>query len=341
MPIFVKGKSKYVESVIDGETYCLTSGHFAKNVALHGLTIEQYVLKYEPPVKRQLCACGEVTKLCGSDGHSWAFLRVCGKQECAKNARAAGIRAMGAEKRRATMGAKAKATLAADPKRMAAAIKNNKIGNSSIGPDGLTGYQRAAKKRAETLLNKYGRSDYAGWDKAKKTCKNRTDEERQIIGNNISVGWQRMSDEDKLRSKQKRARTNISRYGMECPANTAVFTSYSKIASSLFEQLDDGASEFKPKCREHSVSGRIFDFRSGNKLIEFNGDYWHAKPSKYSPDALIGRTRKRKASEIWDTDARKIAFAEAKGYQVKVVWESDYKRNPEKVIKECLEWLKN
>ena len=47
----------------------------------------------------------------------------------------------------------------------------------------------------------------------------------------------------------------------------------------------------------------------------------------------------RSAQEIWEADAAKIALAEQHGYKVKVVWESEYKKNPQKVVEECIRWL--
>ena len=45
------------------------------------------------------------------------------------------------------------------------------------------------------------------------------------------------------------------------------------------------------------------------------------------------------ACKIWEHDALKKKIAEDAGFQVKVVWESDYKKNPNKVIEECKIWL--
>jgi hypothetical protein len=40
-----------------------------------------------------------------------------------------------------------------------------------------------------------------------------------------------------------------------------------------------------------------YDFRIGKKLIEFNGDYWHANPIKYSSDFLM-KTKNKTAQQI-------------------------------------------
>lgn len=44
-------------------------------------------------------------------------------------------------------------------------------------------------------------------------------------------------------------------------------------------------------------------------------------------------------TKIWEADAVKIKLAEETGYQVKVVWESEYRKDPDRVIKECAKWL--
>ncbi len=90
--------------------------------------------------------------------------------------------------------------------------------------------------------------------------------------------------------------------------------------------------------REDILSHYVYDLCKGNKIIEYNGDYWHCNPIKYLPDYYNSRL-KMKAKEKWKKDKEKIDFAKSKGYDVKVIWEKDYKDNPNKVIKECLEFL--
>lgn len=77
-------------------------------------------------------------------------------------------------------------------------------------------------------------------------------------------------------------------------------------------------------------------------IIEYNGDYWHANPNKYNKDFIIERS-KQKAEDIWKRDEYRISKFKSIGYEVLVVWESEYKANPKetiniirKRIKECL-----
>ncbi len=89
------------------------------------------------------------------------------------------------------------------------------------------------------------------------------------------------------------------------------------------------------------------DYLLHTKIIEFNGDYWHGNPKYYKPDETMKFIQKQatkysgdKASDIWEYDRKKKRALEKLGYQVKVVWESDYNSNPEKTIDECVEFLK-
>lgn len=81
----------------------------------------------------------------------------------------------------------------------------------------------------------------------------------------------------------------------------------------------------------------LYDFVYGNKIIEFNGTYWHADPRFYeSPETKIG---KRTADAVWKRDAEKASVAAENGYHVFYVWEADYDSNKTEVIKRCIQFL--
>ena len=135
---------------------------------------------------------------------------------------------------------------------------------------------------------------------------------------------------------------------------------YSEESEGLFEKIDDLLGE----CGENSRHGiremsinlnfdddtyRVcfLDYTLGKKVIEFNGDYWHANPRFYGPEFVmkhIGENNLRyggnKAKNIWEYDSKKIRALESLGFKVKTVWERDYMENPDKTIKECLDFLK-
>lgn len=75
-----------------------------------------------------------------------------------------------------------------------------------------------------------------------------------------------------------------------------------------------------------------------NKLIEFYGDYWHCNPRTYKKDFWNPQLHMT-AKEKWDFDKKRIKRFEEKGYKIKIVWECDYKKDKDKIIKECVEFL--
>ena len=89
----------------------------------------------------------------------------------------------------------------------------------------------------------------------------------------------------------------------------------------------------------------IYDFIDviNKKIIEYNGDMYHANPKKYKKTDTPHPYRKNKTSlEIWESDKNKLTTAKNNGYNVLVIWDSEYRwGNKEKVIKKCLNFLKN
>lgn len=75
------------------------------------------------------------------------------------------------------------------------------------------------------------------------------------------------------------------------------------------------------------------------KIIEINGIFWHCKPTIYKKD-YFHKVRKLTAKEIWEFDKRKIDLAKEHGYDVLVIWEDDYYNDPDKIINECINFLK-
>ena len=76
-----------------------------------------------------------------------------------------------------------------------------------------------------------------------------------------------------------------------------------------------------------------------NLIIEVDGDYWHANPSKYSANDFIG-PKKLFAHQIWARDLYKKQKLEELGYQVMSIWESDLKNKSaqqlfEDIVRHC------
>ena len=82
----------------------------------------------------------------------------------------------------------------------------------------------------------------------------------------------------------------------------------------------------------------VYDFKINNKIIEYNGDYWHCNPEKYNENYFNTRL-KMTAKEKWEKDNEKIKYAKENGYDVFIIWEKDYCLNPRKEIQKCLDFI--
>ena len=62
-------------------------------------------------------------------------------------------------------------------------------------------------------------------------------------------------------------------------------------------------------------------------IVELFGDFWHMNPIKFQKDD-INKITKKSAQYAWEHDARKIEHLQTIGYNVIIVWESDWKEHP-------------
>jgi hypothetical protein len=120
---------------------------------------------------------------------------------------------------------------------------------------------------------------------------------------------------------------------------------FSKAEKELLRELQgilgDDVRGSLSLCRNSAEQRKkffVYDIHYKNKIIEYNGDFWHANPALYGSDFVCPYTD-RTQDQIFENDNNKKIIAETHGYQVKTVWERDYKSNPDAVIKECLEFL--
>jgi len=128
------------------------------------------------------------------------------------------------------------------------------------------------------------------------------------------------------------------------------FRGYSTISQNIFyillEQIEEkGKVKFAThngeKIISHNKRNFFFDFCYNDKIIEFNGDVWHANPQMYKKlDYPHPYKKKLSAEEIWKYDEEKNQLAKNKGYDILIIWEKDYKENKENVINECIKFLK-
>jgi len=132
---------------------------------------------------------------------------------------------------------------------------------------------------------------------------------------------------------------------------------YSKISQDLFYKILETYdinnrdkiyfathnSEFKLDKKEGGVW--LYDFTDieNKKIIEFNGDMFHGNPKKYNSMDNPHPFRKTiTAQEMWDKDKQKLEVAIEKGFDVMVIWDSEYRwGNKQEIINKCIKFLKN
>ena len=99
--------------------------------------------------------------------------------------------------------------------------------------------------------------------------------------------------------------------------------------------------EFKLNKKEGGVW--LYDFTDikNKKIIEYNGDMFHGNPKKYLAEDYPHPFRKNiTAQDMWDKDKRKLDIAKENGFEVLVIWDSEYRwGNKEKIINKCIEFL--
>ena len=130
---------------------------------------------------------------------------------------------------------------------------------------------------------------------------------------------------------------------------------YSDISQQLFKALDKKLGKFAKLSRWEKKNfeyelfinqdniNRIIkvDYYLNGKIIEFNGDYWHANPSLYNAESILNtKNGQMLAKTIWKKDKRRYDALTKLGYKLHIVWECDYKNNPNKTIEDCIRFLK-
>jgi hypothetical protein len=129
---------------------------------------------------------------------------------------------------------------------------------------------------------------------------------------------------------------------------------HSKVSQDLFDKITSLEPLYFQTARyatrtdgeiQLELANGVFlkpDFAYENKIIEFYGDYWHCSPKIFPSTQIVRRgSKKYRAASIWKMDAWREKILREAGYEVKVVWEHEYKEDPEKIIIECYNYLKD
>lgn len=143
---------------------------------------------------------------------------------------------------------------------------------------------------------------------------------------------------------EKRAITNDNLYGKFHVLGSTT----SKFERDLIDSIGDlNLRSYLHKKGQYYIGSASYYYlydlvdETKKKIIEFNGDYWHANPSFYTSQQILGKgITKKTAKEIWDKDAKKLKAAKDRGFDTLIIWESDFNKDKKKELEKCLNWLK-
>lgn len=124
---------------------------------------------------------------------------------------------------------------------------------------------------------------------------------------------------------------------------------YSKISIECFENIIESLNLDKSNCKyganelqlyytlNKSRKKYCYDFCYQNKIIEFNGDRWHCNPKMYNYNYT--NPKHKPAPQVWVNDDNKRKLAINRGYDIFVIWESDWVNNKEQVLEDVKKFI--
>jgi hypothetical protein len=132
---------------------------------------------------------------------------------------------------------------------------------------------------------------------------------------------------------------------------------FSKISQKLFFSILEKYNDIEKKdvffytknnevILKNESNLYLYDFTDikKKKIIEYNGDQYHANPEIYKKDDFphpYHKTHNYTSEKIWERDKIKYELAILNNYDVLVIWDSEYRKNPEQTLEKCLNFLNN
>jgi len=214
----------------------------------------------------------------------------------------------------------------------------------------------------ESFINRHGRHE--GLEKYHQYCEKQRGAVIDKIKNLYPDDWEEKYNEY-LKNRFIPTKDNfIKRYGnilglekyetyLKKSANSYRRNSVSLISTEMFDKIklviDDLENYSNNELvvlltpEEREIYNRVYlkaDCEYNKKIIEFNGDAFHANPKFYGPlDTPHPFLKEKTSKEIWQHDNDKRKILESRGYEVMYVWGSDYLKNKSGIIRECIKFL--
>ena len=242
--------------------------------------------------------------------------------------------------------------------------------------EGKKRWEEYCKKQAETNTFKYKQEKY-GWTKEQfdefnksravtlELCIERHGEEegkklwdayceRQRYTNSLEYMIKEYGEEEGTKKYNNFASTRAQFGIMALNAGLG----FSKISQTMFNIILEKLNElninndiyyetlnYEYKIQYTPIKCFKLDFydKTKNLVIEFLGDYWHANPANYKSGDIINRHGTYvNVNSIWEADKiRKNNIYKQLNNPIYIeIWESDWNKDPEKVISDILKYYK-
>jgi hypothetical protein len=219
--------------------------------------------------------------------------------------------------------------------------------------DDFDKYNKSRASTKTSFIKRYGEQE--GTEKWKKYC-----ELQSYAGCKVEYFIEKYGEQEGIekwkkinRSKGRSFESFIEKYGEQEGTkryvnswNSNKFKNGSDIANSLWEEIIPRFKDIKIYCainengefgKFNNISKRycFYDFVIPELkfAIEFNGDIFHANPKKYKPNEIPRfRGNKKTSLEMWEADSIKQNILTEIGYDVIIIWESDFHKDCEGTI---------
>lgn len=224
-------------------------------------------------------------------------------------------------------------------------------------------YNQSRAVTLENMIKKYGKeegtrvfNEYREKQKYKKSKQRYIDEFGEFQGLKIfkEINKKKVQNLENFQRKYGE-KDGLRRYRSYVEEHQKGF---SNIASNLFAQIESLVKNdrvsflYLPKNSELLLESKSrfykYDFCIPELkfIIEFNGDIFHGNPQLFNEsDCPNPYDKTLTAKQMWLNDKEKIDLARSKGFDVMIIWERDYRENPEtsigNIIKTIREKLKN
>lgn len=201
--------------------------------------------------------------------------------------------------------------------------KYKKTCKKKYGVENVSQLESVKNKKAQTFLEHYGvdnvwkSSEFKSWLRKHMVDTYGKGSLPNNNGSSDSWGW------NKLTEIEKEERLKIL---------------FSNFESSIEKNIHNLLTDMNIGFTTHFfVDNLSYDIKINDtkKLIEVQGDYWHANPNKFKENDLIANKKLGtiSAKEIWCRDEEKKRRAEKFGYSVLYIWESEIKTKSQSEIK--------